>query len=116
MIPIAHPLADEATAQAVLRETTASHAAGTLVSGIRACQKDILAASPDTVVVFSATTSPMDLITHLPILCEESSIPYIFVPDAVWMKGFTCVALRTGSNSDDIRQILSQASRGVPQK
>lgn len=111
MIPIAHPLADEAAAQAVLRETSASHTSGTLVSGIRACQKAILTAPADMVLVFSATTSPMDLITHIPILCEESAVPYIFVPDNTWMQGFTCVALRADRNNDDVRRILSQTHK-----
>merc|ERR1711865_604445 len=31
------------------------------------------------VCVIAGNISPMDVISHLPILCEEKSIPYIFV-------------------------------------
>ncbi|EFJ04509.1 hypothetical protein SELMODRAFT_163432 [Selaginella moellendorffii] len=30
--------------------------------------------------VIAGDISPIDVITHLPILCEESDIPYIYVP------------------------------------
>lgn len=30
--------------------------------------------------VIAGNISPIDVITHLPILCEESGIPYIYVP------------------------------------
>jgi ribosomal protein L7Ae-like RNA K-turn-binding protein len=30
--------------------------------------------------VIAGNISPIDVITHLPILCEESDIPYIYVP------------------------------------
>lgn len=30
--------------------------------------------------VIAGNISPIDVITHVPILCEESDIPYIYVP------------------------------------
>jgi len=30
--------------------------------------------------VIAGDISPIDVITHLPVLCEEANIPYIFVP------------------------------------
>lgn len=30
--------------------------------------------------VIAGNISPIDVITHLPILCEESEIPYVYVP------------------------------------
>lgn len=30
-------------------------------------------------VVLAADISPMDILSHLPILCEDSGVPYIFV-------------------------------------
>ena len=32
------------------------------------------------VVVFAGDISPIDVITHMPILCEENHIPYVYVP------------------------------------
>ena len=34
---------------------------------------------PIGIVVLAADISPMDVISHIPILCEDHNIPYIFV-------------------------------------
>jgi H/ACA ribonucleoprotein complex subunit 2 len=31
-------------------------------------------------VIFAGNISPIDILTHMPVLCEESNLPYIFVP------------------------------------
>lgn len=31
-------------------------------------------------IVLAADISPMDVISHIPVLCEDHGIPYIFVP------------------------------------
>ncbi len=36
--------------------------------------------SPPGIVVLAADISPMDVISHIPVLCEDHGIPYIFVP------------------------------------
>jgi H/ACA ribonucleoprotein complex subunit 2 len=36
--------------------------------------------APAGVVVLAADISPMDVISHIPVLCEDHGIPYIFVP------------------------------------
>ncbi len=33
-----------------------------------------------TVCILAGDTTPIDVITHIPILCEEKNIPYVFVP------------------------------------
>lgn len=35
--------------------------------------------SPVGIVVLAADISPMDVISHIPVLCEDHSIPYIYV-------------------------------------
>lgn len=32
------------------------------------------------ICVIAGDISPIDVITHLPVLCEENDIPYIYVP------------------------------------
>lgn len=34
---------------------------------------------PPGIVVLAADISPMDVISHIPVLCEDHSIPYIYV-------------------------------------
>lgn len=40
----------------------------------------LLTALPTGIVVLAADISPMDVISHIPVLCEEHGIPYVFVP------------------------------------
>ena len=32
------------------------------------------------IVILAADASPLEIILHLPLLCEDKSVPYIFVP------------------------------------
>jgi H/ACA ribonucleoprotein complex subunit 2 len=34
---------------------------------------------PSGVVILAADISPMDVISHIPVLCEDHGIPYVFV-------------------------------------
>jgi H/ACA ribonucleoprotein complex subunit 2 len=35
---------------------------------------------PSGIVVLAADISPMDVISHIPVLCEDHGIPYVYVP------------------------------------
>lgn len=35
--------------------------------------------NPPAIVVIAADISPMDVISHIPVLCEDHNIPYLFV-------------------------------------
>ncbi|KAI5149197.1 H/ACA ribonucleoprotein complex subunit 2 [Enteropsectra breve] len=94
MIPIAHPLADDNASKLILEETERVFALNSLISGIKACEKKIKKnEDAQMLMVLSGTTTPMDLITHIPIMCEEKGISYIFVPENKWIKDFSCVML-----------------------
>jgi H/ACA ribonucleoprotein complex subunit 2 len=34
---------------------------------------------PAAIVVIAADISPMDVISHIPVLCEDHNIPYIYI-------------------------------------
>ena len=36
-----------------------------------------------SVCIFAGDISPIDVISHLPVLCEEAEIPYAYVPSRV---------------------------------
>lgn len=40
----------------------------------------LMTALPNGIVILAADISPMDVISHIPVLCEEHGIPYVFVP------------------------------------
>ena len=40
--------------------------------------------------------SPMDVISHIPVLCEDNEIPYVFIPSRADL-GFSCATKRPTS-------------------
>lgn len=47
-------------------------------------------------MILAADVSPMDVISHLPVLCEDKHVPYIFVPSRHKL-GEACLAKRPTS-------------------
>ena len=108
LVPFANPLADEKVGKKVLRSVkkgmllpaafeklTVSDCCGhtaaknkSLKRGVKEVVKSLRKSQVSTdgageapsVVVLAADISPMDVISHLPVLCEDHSVPYIFVP------------------------------------
>jgi len=50
-----------------------------LRKGVREVQKFIRKGERG-IVVLAGDTSPIDVITHMPVLCEDNHIPYCYVP------------------------------------
>ena len=40
--------------------------------------------------MIAGNISPIDVITHVPILCEEANVPYIYVPSKEVSSHFSC--------------------------
>lgn len=40
---------------------------------------NVAVSTPTAIVVLAADISPMDVISHIPVLCEDHGIPYIYV-------------------------------------
>lgn len=45
-----------------------------------AANPSTLSQLPPGIVVLAADISPMDVISHLPVLCEDHNIPYVYLP------------------------------------
>jgi H/ACA ribonucleoprotein complex subunit 2 len=108
LVPFANPLADDKVAKKVLKSVKKGRASQfrlitdrqlltdlrpiaaknkTLKRGVKEVVKSLRkspqgavkgAAAPG-VVVLAADISPMDVISHIPVLCEDHNVPYIFV-------------------------------------
>ncbi|RKF64660.1 H/ACA ribonucleoprotein complex subunit 2 [Erysiphe neolycopersici] len=86
LVPFANPLADEKVTKKVLKSVKKASKVKTLKRGVKEVVK-ALRKSPQGVgntsgpgvVVLAADISPMDVISHIPVLCEEHNVPYIFV-------------------------------------
>ena len=50
-----------------------------VVKSVRKSPSTSTLSSPHGVVVLAADISPMDVISHIPVLCEDHNIPYVFV-------------------------------------
>lgn len=74
----AFPLADEELTKFVLEIVTHAATAGALKQSV----KDVVASvvrERAKLVVLAANHAPIDSLLHIPLLCEEKSIPYVFV-------------------------------------
>lgn len=55
-----------------------------VVKGLRKGEKGI--------VIMAGDISPIDVISHLPVLCEDSDVPYVFVQSKVRHPSCVCIA------------------------
>ncbi|TGJ78800.1 hypothetical protein E0Z10_g9971 [Xylaria hypoxylon] len=87
LVPFARPLADEKATKKVMKSVRKAAKNKTLKRGVKEVVK-ALRKSPATgpgntafpgVVVLAGDISPMDVISHIPVLCEDVNVPYIFV-------------------------------------
>ncbi|KAI5302385.1 snoRNA-binding protein [Ascosphaera atra] len=89
VVPFANPLAEDKAAKKVLKSVKKAAANKCLKRGVKEVVKAVRKtpvpapnAAPSTpvgIVVLAGDISPMDVISHIPVLCEEHGIPYIYV-------------------------------------
>ncbi|KAF2468770.1 L30e-like protein [Lindgomyces ingoldianus] len=91
LVPFANPLADDPKEiKKILRTVRKSAKTKTLRRGVKevvkALRKSEAAtpsaanmADPPAVCIIAADISPMDVISHIPVLCEDHLIPYIYI-------------------------------------
>ncbi|KAL5400634.1 hypothetical protein PMIN06_012068 [Paraphaeosphaeria minitans] len=91
LVPIAEPLLEEPKdVKKVLKTVKKSAKSKTLRRGVKEVVKFLRKSSsnappcsdisnPSAIVVIAADISPMDVISHIPVLCEDHNVPYLFV-------------------------------------
>ncbi|KAL9132141.1 MAG: hypothetical protein Q9217_000075 [Psora testacea] len=88
LVPFANPLADEKVGKKVLKNVKKANKNAALKRGVKEVVKSLRKSAvpapsstdlPIGVVVLAADISPMDVISHIPVLCEDHGIPYIYV-------------------------------------
>ncbi|KAI4210668.1 MAG: hypothetical protein L6R36_009517 [Xanthoria steineri] len=93
LVPFAVPLVDEKVGKKVLKGVKKAARTKTLKRGVKEVVKALRKSSPSSssstnntstlpahIVILAADISPMDVISHLPVLCEDHGVPYVFVP------------------------------------
>uniref|UniRef100_A0A453PGP9 H/ACA ribonucleoprotein complex subunit 2 n=1 Tax=Aegilops tauschii subsp. strangulata TaxID=200361 RepID=A0A453PGP9_AEGTS len=79
LAPIAKPLAGKKLSKKTLKLVRRASEAKCLKRGVKEVVKSIRRGSKGLLCVIAGNISPIDVITHLPILCEEANVPYIYV-------------------------------------
>ncbi|KAL2888272.1 13 kDa ribonucleoprotein-associated protein [Ceratocystis lukuohia] len=72
------PRADEALEQEIYDLVQACHHARQLKKGANEATKT-LNRSVSELIVLAADTAPLAILLHLPLLCEDKNVPYIYV-------------------------------------
>jgi len=88
LVPFAFPLSDDTKeVKKILKTVKKSAKSKTLRRGVKEVVKALRKspssgtdiANPTAIVVIAADISPMDVISHIPVLCEDHSVPYIYI-------------------------------------
>lgn len=77
---IAKPLADEKLCKKVLKLSRRAAKRKQVKRGVKEVVKAIRKGSVKGICVLAGDISPIDVITHIPIVCEEAKVPYVYVP------------------------------------
>ncbi|CAK45635.1 uncharacterized protein An08g06650 [Aspergillus niger] len=80
IVPFASPLVEDKSAKKVLKSVKKAAVNKCLKRGVKEVVKALRNIGvPNGVVILAADISPMDVISHIPVLCEDHGIPYVFV-------------------------------------
>ena len=84
--PIAKPLAEPALTKKLFKTIKkASKSRGHVKRGVKEVVKSLRKGEKgcviaDSLVIFAGDISPIDIMSHIPVLCEDTQNPYVYVP------------------------------------
>lgn len=74
-----------------------------------------------SIAVLAGDISPIDVIAHLPILCEDSAVPYVYVPSKEQLgaagntkRPTSCVLLRPHASYQEAYDECHAAVKALP--
>ncbi|AWU77357.1 ribonucleoprotein-associated protein [Pichia kudriavzevii] len=77
--PKAFPLADSALSQQILDLVQQAQNLRQLKKGANETTKTLNRGISEFIIM-AADTEPIEILLHLPLLCEDKNVPYVFVP------------------------------------
>ncbi|KAJ5024163.1 50S ribosomal protein L30e-like protein [Bipolaris maydis] len=138
LVPFAFPLADnDKEVKKILKTVKKSAKSKTLRRGVKevvkALRKSAAAGAastlsdPSAIVVIAADISPMDVIAHIPVLCEDHNVPYIYIksraqlgeasatkrPTSVVMIGKDKLGKKAGEGDDEFAEAYAELVKVV---
>jgi len=114
--PISKPLASKKLTKKLYKLVRkSSKEKGAVRRGIREAMKFIRKGETG-LVVLAGDVSPVDVISHVPLVCEEKSIPYCFTPskqelgEALGSKRPSCMALVKCGAGEGVKELFDDCS------
>merc|ERR1712050_253911 len=80
--PKAYPLSDANLSVTILEVIEQSSNYKQLKKGANEATKT-LSRGISELVILAADTEPIEILLHLPLLCEDKNVPYVFVPSKI---------------------------------
>mmetsp|Transcript_1306 Transcript_1306/g.1374 ORF Transcript_1306/g.1374 Transcript_1306/m.1374 type:complete len:126 (+) Transcript_1306:85-462(+) len=80
--PKAYPLADSDLTVAILDLVQQATNYKQLKKGANEATKTLNRGVSD-LIIMAADTEPLEILLHLPLLCEDKNVPYVFVPSKI---------------------------------
>ncbi|VDM31741.1 unnamed protein product [Hydatigera taeniaeformis] len=77
---IAKPMASEKLTKRLGKLMRKAKSNGLLACGVKDCVKQIVKKKSEGILVIAGDVSPIDTISHLPLICEARNVPYCYVP------------------------------------
>ena len=111
--PIATPLADKKITKKVLKTVKKAAKAKLIRRGVKEVVK-ALKKGETGLVIIAGDISPLEVICHVPILCEEKNLPYVYVPSkeelglASQTKRPTSIVLVTCKADSDFKEAYTE--------
>lgn len=78
-LPFAHPLASKKLNKKVLKSVKKASKTKQARRGVKEVVK-ALRKGDKGIVIIAGDIWPMDVISHIPVLCEDNKVPYVFIP------------------------------------
>ncbi|KAF3927459.1 hypothetical protein ABW21_db0208479 [Orbilia brochopaga] len=109
--PKAFPLADQALTQQILDIIQQANNYRQLKKGANEATKTLNRGISEFIVM-AADTSPIEILLHLPLLCEDKNVPYVFVPSKIAL-GRACGVSRSVISASVTTNEASEMSQQI---
>ena len=117
---IAQPLASRKLTKRLYKVTKKAKKAKKLKRGVREVVKG-LRKNEKGLVVLAGDVSPIDVISHIPVYCEEKGIPYCYVPSRKELgcasgtqRPTSVVLVQNGKDYEELYQDCHSSVDGLP--
>lgn len=79
VLPFAKPLAPKKLNKKVLKTVKKASKAKHVKRGVKEVVKSLRKGEKGLVII-AGDISPADVVSHIPVLCEDMAVPYVFIP------------------------------------